>query len=292
MKTLIACLVIAIPLVVFADDTPGDAQTVEFLRKLQTPGGGFLAREPAENIRLAPTLKATSAAIRALGNVGGKPADADSAKKFVARCFDAASGGFADMPGGKADVATTAIGLMAVRALDMPTEPYADAAVKYLSDNAKSFEDIRIAVAGLEAIERKAPKAEAWLADIKMLRKADGTFGAGLSQARETGGAVVILLRLGDTVEGRDAILAALREGQRPSGGFGKADSELDADLETSYRVMRCFWMMKDQPKRIEALRTYVAKCRNEGGGYAVEPGETSTVSGTYYATTIRKWLK
>ena len=66
---------------------------------------------------------------------------------------------------------------------------------------------------------------------------------------------------------------------------------ETGADLETAYRVMRTFMMLKEKPARVEALRTYIAKCRNEDGGYAIAPGEMSTVSGTYFATIVRKWL-
>src|SRR6185369_15626263 len=198
---------------------------------------------------------------------------------------------FADVPGGKVEMSTTAIGIMAVKDLGISIEPYAEGAVKYLTENAKSFEDIRIAAAAFEGIQRPAPKRDAWLAEIKKLRNADGTFGKGAAQARETGSAAVILLRLGDTLEQRDNVLKVLRAGQRPNGGFGKGVTETDADLETAYRIMRCFMMLKEKPARVEALRTYIAKCRNADGGYGVAPPEPSTVSGTYYAAIIRKWL-
>jgi prenyltransferase beta subunit len=275
----------------WADDIPGTPQTIEFVQKLQTPGGGFLAMAPAPNIRLMPTLRTTSTAARALHYLGGKIPNPDAAKKFIASCQDAASGGFADSPGGKVEVATTAVGIMTVRDLGMPLEPYIDGAVKYLSDNAKSFEEIRIAAAAFEGIERPAPKRDAWLVEIKKLQNPDGTFGKGAAQAREIGSAAVILLRLGDKLDQRDNVLKALRDGQRPNGGFGKGATNSDADLETAYRVMRCFMMLKEKPARVEALRTYIAKCRNEDGGYGPAPGETSTVGATYFATIIRKWL-
>jgi hypothetical protein len=282
---------LAIGLTVRGGDVPGTAQSIEFVQKLQTPGGGFLAMAPAPNIRLAPTLRATSTAARALHYLGGKIPNPEAAKKFIASCHDAASGGFADMPGGKAEVAPTAIGILAVRDLGMKAEPYEDGVVKFLNENAKSFEDIRIAAAAFEGMKRQAPKRDVWLAEIAKLRKADGTFGAGAAQTRETGSAVAIYLRLGENLDQRDNVLKALRDGQRPNGGFGKGATETDADLETAYRVMRSFMMMKEKPARVEALRTYVAKCRNEDGGYAIAPGEMSTVSGTYFATIIRKWL-
>ena len=69
---------------------------------------------------------------------------------FVMSCHDKASGGFADVPGGKPDVASTAVGLMALVDLKMKTEKYEDEALFYLSDHAKTFEEIRIAVAAVE----------------------------------------------------------------------------------------------------------------------------------------------
>ena len=103
--------------------------------------------------------------------------------------------------------------------------------------------------------------------------------------------AVVTILRLGSMPKDIAVVLKALKNGQRASGGFGKEDDENAADLESTYRVMRCFMMLKAQPDRVEGLRTFVAKCRNEDGGYGVAPGEPSSVSGTYYAATIRHWL-
>jgi prenyltransferase beta subunit len=289
---------LTIPIVLFtalfvrADDLTGDAATIEYLQSRQTNVGAFTNLAPAPNIRIAPTLQATSAGIRALHLLGAKAKNPDAAKKYVASCFNAEAGGFSAMPGNQPEVATTAIGLMAVKALDMPMDTYAPAAEKFLSANAKSFEDIRIAVAGLEASGLKSSKAKDWAADIIKLRNPDGVFGKDFGQARDTAGAIVALLRLGEPVEHRNLILKTLRDGQRPNGGFGKGDDENGADLETSYRVMRAFHMLKEKPARVEALRTYVAKCRNEDGGYSLVPGETSTVGATYYATIIKKWLE
>ncbi len=292
MKPLFASLVVFfITNPTRADETAGNARTIEFLQKLQTTNGGFLSMPPAPNIRLAPTLRATTSAVRAIKYLGGKVANPDGAAKFIASCYDPKSGGFSEMPGGVPEVATTAVGILAVRELGLPLEMYADGAVKYLTDNAKSFDDIRIAAAAFEKLERKSPKADAWLAEVKKTRNADGTFGSGLGMARDTASAVVTQLRLGDKLDPRDKVLKALRDGQRGSGGFGNATSDNAADLESSYRVMRCFMMLKEQPTRVEGLRTFVAKCRNEDGGYALEPGEPSTVAATYYATIVRKWL-
>ena len=275
-----------------AEDDVGLKQSIAYVRKLQTSTGGFLTTAPRPNIKLTPTLRATSAGVRALHYLGGETPDAEAAAKFVAACWDEASGGFSDIPRGKPDVATTAIGLMAVKALKMPMEKYGPAAVKYLADQAKTFEEIRIAVAGLEAVGEKAVRGEAWLKEVRKLQNDDGVFGKGPGQARATGGGAVVLLRLGVKLDDSARVLAVLKEGQRLNGGFGKDDDEIGSDLETTYRVMRCFHMLKQLPKNVEGVRSFVAKCRNEDGGYAVAPGEPSSVSGVYYAAIILSWLK
>jgi prenyltransferase beta subunit len=273
-------------------DDPGTPGTIEYLRKLQTQSGGFLAMTPTAANKGMPTLRSTSSAVRALHYLKGEIPDQDGAVKFIAGCFDAQSGGFSDAPGGKADVVTTAIGLMAVAELKMPVDQYRAPAVKFLTEKTgSSFEEIRIAAAGLESIGAKSSKNAEWLKEVLKSANNDGTFDKGAGQARATGGAVVTILRLGDMPKDKGMVLKALKDGQRFNGGFGKAEDENSSDLESTYRIMRCFMMLKGQPERLEGLRTFIAKCRNEDGGYGVGPGEPSSVSGTYYAATIRHWL-
>ena len=63
------------------------------------------------------------------------------------------------------------------------------------------------------------------------------------------------------------------------------------SDLETTYRVMRAFMMLKDRPSDVNGLRRFIARCRNTDGGYGVAPGQPSTVGGSYFAAIIRHWL-
>ena len=237
-------------------------------------------------------MRSTSAGVRALHYLGSDVPNKDAVIKYVDSCFDPQSGGFGDTPKGKPDVSTTAIGLMAVTELKMPAEKYAAGAVKFLSDNAKSFEEIRIAAAGLEAIQQKSPKKDEWLKDVTKLMNDDGTFGKGPGQARATGGSVVTLLRLGAKSADTDRVLKVLMDGQRQNGGYGKDDDAIGSDLETTYRVMRCFMMMKTRPANVEGVRSFVAKCRNADGGYGVAPGQPSTVNGVYFAAIVTHWLK
>jgi prenyltransferase beta subunit len=260
--------------------------TIDFLKQLQNKDGGF-GPGPGQT---KSSIGSTSSALRAIKYSGGKLEDTASASEFVKGCYDKASGGFADQPGGKPAVAQTAIGLMALVELKIDPEPFTGPAVKYLDDNAKTFEEIRIAVAGYEAVGKKGPHAGAWLEQINKMANADGTFGKGDGQARDTGSAAAAILRLGGTVDHRDAVLKAMNDGQRGDGAFGKADAK-ESDLETTYRVMRAYHMLKALPE-VKTLRGFIDSCRNPDGGYGVTPGKPSTVSGTYYAATVQHWLE
>jgi prenyltransferase beta subunit len=257
--------------------------TISYLQKLQNKDGGFRPNPAVD----ASSLRATSSALRALKYFGGEVPDRAAAAEFVKKCHDRASGGFADTPGGKPDVAVTAVGIMALVELKIPTEPYEAGAIKYLGDNVKTFEDIRIAVAGLEAIGKKAPENEKWIRQVQELRLPDKE-----PPARDLGGATVALLRMGFKTD-RDfetRVLSDLNHDERKDGGFGKKDVP-NSDLETTYRVMRCYHMLKAKPDKAATLREFVAKCRNDDGGYGVAPGEKSAVGPTYFASIILHWL-
>ncbi len=276
---------------IYAGDD-GVKRTIAFVRKLQTPTGGFIAMTPPPNVKLIPTLRATSASIRALHYLGGEIPNKKACEKFVVSCWDEKFGAFRDTPGAKPDVFTTAVGLMAVTELGLPTEKYAKPAIRFFEEHAKSFEDIRIAVAALESLKATSSKNADWLMTLKKMQNADGTFGKDLGHARATGGAVVALLRLGATVENAQGIIKTLNDGQRQNGGFGKDDNEIASDLETTYRIMRCYVMLKAKPSYVEGVRSFIAKCRNEDGGYAVAPGQPSSIGGTYFAAIVTHWLK
>jgi prenyltransferase beta subunit len=286
---LVLCLLASTPA---RAGEPGIKQTIAYVQKLQTPMSGFLAQAPAPNIRLAPTLRATASAVRALHYLGADISNKGACIKYVDSCFDPKSGGFTDVPNGKPGVFETAVGLMAVVELKMRADKYVAGAVKYLGDNAKTFEEIRIAAAGLESVKEKSAKNDEWVKEVTRLMDKEGIVGTGPGQARATGGTVVAALRLGVKLQDADGILKVLKAGQRQNGGWGKDDSEIASDLETTYRVIRCFVMLKARPANVEAVRSFVAKCRNEDGGYGVAPGQTSSVSGTYFAAIITHWLK
>lgn len=272
--------------------------TVEYLRGLQSEGGGFVVTKlpPDSKLKLFPSLRATSSALRALKYFGGEARDPKACVRFVESAWDKETGSFVDMrvtPNPeklvKPDVFTTAVGLMAMVELKMPREPYLEPAVKCLAENAKDFEQIRIAAAGLETVGQRPKVADAWLEQIVKMRNPDGTYGKGGNLARDTGAAAVTVLRLGGKLENRDNVVKAIKSGQQADGGYAK-DGEISSDLETSYRVMRAFVMLKERPDAAK-LRAFVVKCRNADGGYGVSPGAASTVSGTYFASILLHWL-
>lgn len=262
------------------------AATLKYLESLQTPSGAFVVAAGVKE----PTLRATSSALRAIKYFGGTVKNREAITRFVASCFDEKTGGFRPTPQAREpDVTTTAVGLMAVVELKMPLERYSGPAVKYLAAHAHTYEEIRITAAGLESIHAQPEVAATWLKEITAKRNDNGTYGKGAGLARDTGGTVVIELRLGAKVANPEAVLKAMRAGQRDDGGFGKADAT-GSDLETSYRVMRAFHMLKERPDE-QKLRAFIRKCRNEDGGYGVSPGQKSSVSGTYFASIILHWL-
>jgi prenyltransferase beta subunit len=275
-----------LPVTLIAQSADEKKATIAYLQSLHSATGGFLANAGASST----SLRATSASLRALRYFGGEAKNVAECKKFVLSCHDKKTGGFADQPGGKPDVILTSIGLMALVELKIPTAPYEKAAIAFMADNAKQFEEVRMAAAGLEAIGKQSEKNREWLARLARVRNADGTYGKGKGLARDTGSVVAAVLRLGGKVEKPSAIVKLLDSNQRADGGFGRADSD-GSDLETSYRVTRTYVMLKARPGRSDDLRDFVAKCRNRDGGYGVSPGVPSSTGGTYFASIILHWL-
>jgi hypothetical protein len=266
--------------------------TVRYLQALQTGDGGFLASAPdPRGQRLSrPSLRATTSALRALKYFGGEVKNKEACVKFLNQCFDKDTSYFADSTNGKPDIITTAIGIMAIAELKLSADKVVNKAVQCLLDKAQAFEEIRMAAAALEAIDKRPEGTKVWLGTIARMRNPDGTYGKDKGQARDTGGAVVTVLRLGGKVGDRDTVIKVLQAGQRGDGGFGKADA-VGSDLESTYRVMRALVMLKNKPHDVAKLKTFIDKCRNADGGYSVAPGQESSTSGTYFAGILLHWL-
>ncbi len=129
----LSVLIALVPL--FGQSSPQQQATVAYLQACQQPDGGFLPAKPggASNGQARSSLRAITAALRALKYFGGEAHDRASCSRFVQRCFDKASGGFADSPGAPPDVVSTAVGIMALVELKLPVENYREATVRYLA---------------------------------------------------------------------------------------------------------------------------------------------------------------
>ena len=187
--------------------TPAEfAQTAAFAAAHQNQDGGFAAKVGQKS-----SLGATNSGAQVLLHVGGSVPDVLGCIKFVKSCRDS-SGGFAPEPGGKPDVVTTAIGLMAASELKIADPDMVKAAIDYFGKNAKSFEEVRMAIAGLEATRTPSPDFPRWLEQIEGLREPDGTFGKGADKAYATGGR-----RRGNLADGAEA-RKSRRHHQRDQG--------------------------------------------------------------------------
>ena len=179
---------------------------------------------------------------------------------------------------------------MAVKDLKIADPSMVKATARYFSANAKTFEEVRIAVAGLEAVnEVLADDFQRWSAEIKATRNPDGTFGEGASKARETGGKAVALRRMGVAIDKEDAVVAFLKAAQRPDGGWSNGDG--GSDLGTTYRIMRFFFFMANETPDLARLNDFIARCRHDDGSYGQRPDD-STSSGNYFATIISRWAR
>jgi poly(3-hydroxybutyrate) depolymerase/prenyltransferase beta subunit len=264
--------------------TPAEyAQTAAFAAAHQNKDGGFAGKAGQLS-----SLGATNSALKILLHVGGSVPDVLACVKYVKACRDS-SGGFAQTPGGKPDVVTTAVGLMAASELKLADPAMIKEASDFLGKNAKSFEEVRMAIAGLEAVHAASPDFPRWNDQIQAMRNADGTFGEGAGQAYATGGAAAAILRMGLKLDKRDAVIAAIKAGQRPEGGWSKDAGP--PDLGSTYRVMRALYMLGEQPD-LDKLLSFVARCRQSDGSYASAPGGAGDLGGTYTATIVVRWLR
>lgn len=259
-------------------------QTAEFAASRQDRRSGGFASDPGG----LTSLGTTTASIRVLHYTGSSIPDVLACIDYVRSCFDPESGGFSKVPGGTPDAATTASGLMALGELRVTDPELIDSAIAYLSEHSENFPEVRIAVAGMEAVGRQSPKFPDWSTSILENRNESGTWGSGSGLAYETGGTAAALLRMGVEFDHTEAVARAILEGQRNDGGWSQ--DEGPSDLSDTYRVMRAAYMMGVSPD-LDALRLFVSQCRREDGGYAPEPGpDKSTIGATYMATILLRW--
>jgi hypothetical protein len=294
MRLSFALLVVLFPSAVFAQpDAAQKKATIKWITDQEAPDGGFYLapKEAGDNSVPKPSLRATNGALRALKYLGAEIPNKEKHAAFVLKCFDPKTGAFAE-PGGKPDVSITSIGVMVAMELNTPKEKFAKA-MDYLKENAKTFEEVRIGAAAVEAwgVKDCPFKLDDWVAvaDKEAKTKLGDVKDGG---ARVSGSLAAMILRLGGKIPENNlgVIALILVSGQRDDGAWSK-QGEKTSDIESTYRVMRALMLMKEKPKDAKKLREFIESHHNKDGGYATKPGEKSNMSGVYYATIITKWL-
>ncbi|AMV39302.1 family 16 glycoside hydrolase [Planctomyces sp. SH-PL62] len=263
--------------------TPADfAQTAAYVASLQNPDGGF-GPSPGQ----PSSLGSTNSAARILRYVGGSIPDVLGCIRYVKSCR--ADGGFAPTPGGKPDSLSTSLGLLAVGELKIADRELIDGAVAYFHEHAKESEQVRMAIAGLEAVEAKSPDMAAWVEQIEKIGNPDGTIDGGPEQAFKAGTVAATVLRTGGSLKNREALIAAMKSGQRDDGGWSKDAGP--SDLGSSYRIMRALYMLKEKPD-LDRLRGFIAHCRKADGTYSATPDGQGSLSATYMASILTYWSR
>jgi prenyltransferase beta subunit len=285
MKRILLCLLSLLAVATAgAAPLPDDQRsgTARYVHGLMNEDGGYRMSSAAGPSQLEPTRST----LRSLKVLQEDPGDRRGLGLFILSCYDTITGGFSDLPAGPPDVRSTAMGLMALAETRQLRGERPRKAAEYLAKHAKSIPEIYVSLAALEAAQMKPADPAAWLQAFEAMRNPDGTFG---KSPYDTATAVVSILRLGGTVQNRDAVVSRLKAAQQPEGGFAGEDDAVG--LGGTYRMVRAIRLLKDRPD-VAKLREYLAKCRGADHGYGPAPGQPATANATYYALTMLSWME
>lgn len=299
MPRLALLFALIVPTFAFAQTAEEKKATLKFIDSLRDPDtGAWAVSPPKDGEKLKPSLRAVNGAVNALKFFGGEVTNKEKVQKFVMGCYDEKTGAFAE-PGGKPDVTITCVGVLAATALGIEKAKYKKA-MEYLKENAKTFEELRLTAAAIEAfgLKESAYTPDDWwgpfnaqMKDFAHLLDSDDTTPPE-DAARDVGSLAAAFWRVGvEPSRKTKKIVQVLRDGQRKDGGWGKKDAKV-SDAETTYRVMRALMLLKEKPKDADGVAKFVASCRRKDGGYGVDAETPSSMSGVYYAAKISEWLK
>lgn len=267
--------------------------TVEFLHRCLNEDGSYRDNPTASNGNLANT----SAALRALKHWKGTPRHLDKTKAYVWSCFEKNAGQFKDVPHGKASYRMTAIGIMAVVSMRERFTPADLSRIQVALLQSDQPEEIRLGAAALETLVLDGQLAKVpteWQAKLERTFKRemqpDGTYGSGTAHALLTAGYSAAFLRLGYQVANKEGIVDLLKAAQGNTGGWANAKGEID--LEATYRVMRCLFLLHCIDKNmLDRCEKFLHSLRQTDGGYSLPGSKVSTVSATYFAGSIHHWI-
>jgi prenyltransferase beta subunit/ankyrin repeat protein len=258
-------------------------RTVSFLRGLKNDDGGYSDQISNSNSSLLSTLSA----IKALRLLDAAPDDPYATLDYVNRCFDEASSGFSDRPGGEPTALSTAVALIALcdigawKTFKKRTEP----SMRFMTETSRSPLDHFITIAAYDEGKIPAPAPASAVAFFRNQRQEDGTFGLSASVNAMACGA---LLRAGETLKDTELLVERLLGAQRTDGGFSDDDSS--SDLMTTYFIMRTLNLLNTSPD-IDKLKDFITPMQVEGGGYRMNHGVTAAVGPTYQAISILRYM-
>ncbi|MSR30096.1 MAG: hypothetical protein EXR99_01200 [Gemmataceae bacterium] len=252
----------------------------DYALSLENPDGGFLSEKAKEKT----SLRATLGAIRISQMEKKSLSSLKAHQKFILSCWKE-SGEFADTPGGKPDLITTVVGLMACKDANILEEKVRKSGVLYLIENAKNFEEVRMACAFLAQEKEIAQVREAWSGLVLNHLRQTKTQAKPHQLGREMAGALVTLLRLGVAPPMEYGFTGSWRQ---QDGGFASANST-QSDMDTVYRVGRFLHMTQNQTELRKTL-PFIEKCANADGGFGPAPGKPSTMGATYQARIVLLW--
>ena len=273
-------------------DSTHSAQVVSYLKSTRHLSGGYLATPKAVD----PSLSSTSSAIRALQHFGGQPQDRRKTADYLRSCFAPQQGQFSEFPGGPTSYRSTAVGVMGMVALGERFTPAELSRIQETLYKSDQPEEVRLGAAAIESLVLAGQLQHVpadWLPLLnRVFKKAlqpDGTYGEGLAKARTTAGYAAAYLRLGYPLGEKDRILKLLQDQQHSSGSWTNEKGE--PDLEATYRVMRCLYLMRCSDKELLGrCEKFINSCRQPDGGYGLA-GSGSNVPSTYFAGSILHWV-
>src|SRR5690348_14995962 len=106
-RIALAAVLALVPAARLAGQTPKPREaTIAYLHSLAAPDGGYAPAAPKPGATAAPSLGATTSAVRALKYFGGQPQNKEATARFVASCYNRSAGGFGDAPGKAPTVST------------------------------------------------------------------------------------------------------------------------------------------------------------------------------------------
>lgn len=259
-------------------------KAILFLQLLQQQDGGYAGQLSNPVSKLQDTLSS----IKALKLLDSAPANVSKTVEFLYSCYDNKSGSFADQPGNKVSVFSTASALIALQDLETKDllKEVLPMAMEFIADNATSPADHFMRIAAFEECKLPPPAPKEAISFFYSIRQKDGSFGDSTFLNAISCAAI---LRAGEKIENTQSIVQTILNAQHSDGSFHGENGE--TDLMTTYAAMRTLVLL-DVPPNLSALKEYLFSLHHEQGGFGVKPNDPASAGGTYQVISIFKWIE